>query len=764
MVEVYSVESVLTLQDRQMLAGLREVSKALKTIQSQLDKMKLTMKSPEIGAGTALAQMKAMRTEMKGLATDAVALRTTLGAMEISPEAVKGVSTMSRSLGNAEKRADRLKATLAGMTVPPVLPPGRRPGGGGGGRRTPKEEEDDIKLRGRYHAGPVGAHFGIGPVEIGAMVAGGLAYVGVKEAAHVQQSVNSAILAMGVNPQTAQGKAMYEELTGTVAQVSQGSIFSPSAVAEPLPALGMTLTEYEKTKDLIRPGLRYAEASAMMGKAQGQSIDATDSFKSLITTSHVLGTLDPQQMEKVANMALVAQMSTGQTPRQLEKVIKYFGGTGRLLGMTPEQTVEFGAISGLGLAGSTGGTALNQLLLGMLPGSGKKSSMKAAELKKMGLTDAKGEPLTDPMKIIEGLANYRATHKASEVTSKFKDIFNVRGMREADWISFGGVLDRFKELKKRMGDAPTAQQMQQIMIDSNVISQQEAAWANLKGILNDLTAGTLPAFSGMWKGILDAEWWIQNQLTDKKGHWNALAQGLGYGLEGVTAGLAAWLGGRLIGQIGRRMFGFGRGAAGAAAGAAEGAGVAAAEGGVAAAITAGGLSITAAFASAAAVIAVEAAGYFSYRWLQQHTEEEAAKGHGVTFTDPMSGAPMAWGLPAQPGDNWGDHEHGPGRPPWKHPASRYGSFGDREHDEHDEAGSVIPMAARPGGGGPVSLTGTANLTGTTQLTANLHLDMGQLGSMVAKLIAEGIHHAAGIINSGARPDPSGGLPHVSSAY
>lgn len=721
--DVYSVETSLLLNDR-MVVGLRAVARELRGVQTQVDKLKTSLNTPTM-VGALSGNLARARTVMAGIASEARRAATAMRAIELNPEAIAGTARLSRSLGTAAARAATLRAELAGIRMPAggLIPP-RGPGGREPGGRTP--------FFGRFHKGPIGAHFGLGIGDMIGVGAGAGMVLGLRDAMKEQTSLYASILATGMDPSSPEGQRRYRELLGLAEQTSRRSFYTPSQVTSAWPGIfGLGLSSYDKTLPLLLPATRYAETSQMVAQSQGKNVSIEDASQAAIRMAHVLGVLDPDKMEKILNLALVAQFSTGKNPGQLEKTMMYFGGTARLLGMSPEQSAQFGAISSAFLPGTTAGTALNNFLLGMLkqggPGSGTKIAKNAAHLKMlkdMGLVDSHGKTLLDPLEIIKSLAKYRATHPGDEVAQKMRQLFNIRGMREAEALSVSGVIDRYLEMVNRMGSSPDAITMQRIFAGNTLQGQLKVAWANLQSIFNAMSQGTLPGLitqfdrlnAGMDK--LRGALWAKSP-DGKSEEPTGLATALGYGAEGLTAITGYRLLRRLLGipkmPLGRLIFGTG-GRAGAALGGAEGLGAAAAG--------SAGLGLPG-LIGAGLMATGGAAGYL----FKQHTGAEPGWAQylplllGGPVTSMLAGGDVVRRLFGLEPDSF---------------ARRSGTAENRN----------------------VSLTGTAQFSG------DIHLNLGQLGSIIEHAIAHGIMRAGfgGTIGSTGAPDMSGGLAIPSAVY
>ena len=283
MPEVFSVETSLLLNDR-MLAGLRSVSRELRTIQGQLERMKATstaLGSSPLFAASGLGQMQRMRQALSGVALEARRAQEALGAMTINPEAVAGAGRLSRSLGTATSRAAALRAELAGIRLPAggFLPP-RGPGGHGPGGRGP--------FSARFDGGPVRGHFGLSGAEVGALILGGGLIGGLKWAGEEQRSLLAAVLASGNAPSSPAGQQEYNELRQIAEEASRHSIFSPAMVAKAFPnILGLTDVPYQEAKPFLLPVTRFAETSQIIGNAQGKNVSIEESAAAAIRVAQI---------------------------------------------------------------------------------------------------------------------------------------------------------------------------------------------------------------------------------------------------------------------------------------------------------------------------------------------------------------------------------------------------------------------------------------------------------------------------------------------
>jgi|GEM_PF-4564411 len=174
--------------------------------------------------------------------------------------------------------------------------------------------------------------------------------------------------------------------------VSHATIFSATKVADLGTALGTVGLNAKQVADLLPVVARGAEVLSRQGVA-GPVQAAT----MLGQIAKVFGATNAQQMLPIAEVATKLGIHTPGGFGQLQRMVAYTGAEGRLLGLTPEQTLLLagGALQTTGGKGALSPRALLRMITKTIPGTlgaGLFHHTKQMQaLQALGLVDVKGK-------------------------------------------------------------------------------------------------------------------------------------------------------------------------------------------------------------------------------------------------------------------------------------------------------------------------------------------------------------------------------------
>jgi hypothetical protein len=738
----------------------------------------------QLSAAAGMVRLPAkFMSELAGASGAAGKLRDTLGTIKLSTAATTEAGTLSRALGVAETRAAMLSRTLSTLRMPHLAPVPGTGGAGGGGH-------GGGGMRGRWHAGPVGGHFGVGPGTAAGLGLGFGAYEGVKLAAKEQLGYMYAVLASGMDPTSPKGQSYMKRLRSVAEDASFGTVFTRAEVAKMMPGIaGMSDVPLDLALPFMKPAIQFGEVERQFGSAIGKTFSPIESAAAAIRMSHMLGITDPDKMTPVLNAMVPATTTTEKSPEELTRVLQYMLGSAAGVGMSQAESINLGALGGILMPGTRAGTSLNMMLTGMMPkggaGAGTKIHRGAAQrnamLQKMGLIDPSTHQLYRDeqggmlVPMIEHLQSYLKTHPTTAY-GDFVGAFQQRGARMAFELARNDkMVDMARELQTRqtnftgMGGVAGAQGKQ----NEALANQSLRAWSNLRTIATDLAEGTVPGLTSALKGLNTGMEATRSFLDSHKG----VATAAGYGAEALGA-YAGW-------RVLRKTLGwFGGGAAGAAPDM----------------VALAGAAGRAAGAVGLLVSRLNAIGAFlatmSPTEANKGEKEAIDKARGSLFPNLPAGIGVdklspeqakqllgtAYGLSdamraaLQQRSNLGFMPPGTDFPIPGASLGKQSSLLDRFNPISSAHAAEMPSLAGPGGGGDMAAAGAqfgqaavaqingaiqamaVTLNGQVNLAGDVHLTAPGLFEAVGRMLAQGIAHAmGGALTSGpAREHLSGG--------
>jgi len=291
-----AVGAVFTVEDR--------ASPIIDRIAAQVERLDGLVKRTLVG-------MQALGEErFGGLSRSLAQVERRMGTIATSSERmsaafVASTEAMVTGLAAATAQIGAMAAEMRSVAAATrLVAPGAAAAGGGG--------RGGGRGHGGLHAyaplpGGVHARMGVGgAAALGIGVGAGM-LVGIHGAAEEQLALRYALLAGGVNPDSAQGQQLYGQLRDTSLATSQRTIFSQAAVAKMMPGIiGMADVPIAQALPFMRPAIQFGEYERLMGKSMGQSWSAESSAAAAIRTSHLLGITDPGVMSGVMNMMVPA--------------------------------------------------------------------------------------------------------------------------------------------------------------------------------------------------------------------------------------------------------------------------------------------------------------------------------------------------------------------------------------------------------------------------------------------------------------------------
>lgn len=603
----YEVSAVFAMEDR---AGA-----TLSRIIEQLDRLDGTIARVQgafarLGDAIGLGKLNEALDSTDGtlLRLQGVAERAAAGLNAAFTASVAHVDDLTAALDRADTAAARINAAgVAGLAVA-----GPRERGGGDG--APSEAGVIEGAAGGAVARSMAHRYGH-------QLAGGmmdLAFnpVTLVEAFAVEKAFGSAMAtdlslaqtasALGFDPNTPAGQAAVRQLQQSALAASVGTIYSerqtaaamvPFAQVAGTAFAGTTPEERMRQMATVFPlALRQAEVAQQMGLG-----DLTSNVEAAVGFAHLSRHYDPRSLGASLDELMRVSMTTHMAPAQLLRTMKYGLPSGELAGIDPDTLIAAtGFLLQSGMTGTTAGTSMSQMILGVLKGGGAltghlahtrdelehslklapdtrhamQGSQHEAALRRMGIEDAAGHLTVmdraghlDLMKVIADVEAFIAAHANDRqlVANTMYYGFGLRGERGMAAFATPEGQEQFQRYISRLPGMPGVAALQGMMA-ARPEQQMEQAWAGLSNVINEMLTPTLALLG---HAAADAAAGL-NSIADFLHTHTSVARIAGGGAVGAAAGAAIGAVGGLVvagppGAVAGGLYGALYGAGGGAA-------------------------------------------------------------------------------------------------------------------------------------------------------------------------------------------------------
>ena len=292
----------------------------------------------------------------------------------------------------------------------------------------------------------------------------------------------------------------------------------------------------EAMLQLMEPGTKggmLAFQDVMKSRAQPMAPDeSTRLAMQFITTAAIS---DPAQGAEMLDLISRALKSDPQaSPSGLLNAFQSIHRTGQFAGMSLENQMQLATMTTMG--GQTGreatqiGNLMGALeLVGHSPGKQKRNI--AAQLRKQGILDDKGDPTGDLFSMLDQIAKFRQENPEGAkdfIATAFPD---VRKQQEVLELTEPAKLAQLKEVQAQWGKLPgLAEQTAAYMKDVN--SQLDVLKSNIRDISSLGGTSLLHATKGVVEGL--------DSFTDKIKKWQITPEGQhGSAAVGATLGVGS---------------------------------------------------------------------------------------------------------------------------------------------------------------------------------------------------------------------------------
>lgn len=462
--------------------------------------------------------------------------------------------------------------------------------------REPPGPRNELSMAEDVAAGATGARmFGrgghAGGVLRGTMpLIGGLAaYEGMSTSMHEDRALAQSLQEMGYDPRSPGFEKMVEEMRGKVSGATAGTIFSEAQGANALPGTAGQFSGLFSTPDARRtayegvldPALKFAEVAEQYHRGS-----IGESYKAGIGYLAMSQQLTPDKASLGLSQLLALSLATGDTIAQEQNVLKYSLPLGQASGASPTDIMGLtGFMEILGFRGTTAGTGVGQLLMGMTGTGGPVAAQQHREnisrgfesalkldpkslhdvrvsrgkehdiaLRALGLEDPKTGKIREDVapgghldvpSFVEHVSASLQKMNPMEALNVLRNAFTVRGSREAAELKDPHVVGELMDFLKTL-QHPTSVADLQAQLSTRALQQWEQMLANISNIGNTLATQTLPGLNEMFKdlnsGLVGINNWLkENPLAASIGGWGLLFGGVmtGLGLFGGGLRLAA---------------------------------------------------------------------------------------------------------------------------------------------------------------------------------------------------------------------------------
>lgn len=432
-------------------------------------------------------------------------------------------------------------------------------------------------------AGAVG--HGSGVLSGMAPLAGAIAPFEAEKAAMTEnRSLTQALIEMGYKPGDPGFGALVEQLRQTVYAGSVGTIYSEAQAANMLPgtagqfgAVFATPDERRKNYEAILPTiLHFAEVAEQYHRG-----DLASSVKAAIGYSHMTRRYTSDQLGPGLDEMMAIVLGTGETVAAEQNILKYSVPLGQAAGVSPDDAAALtGFFQVMGFGGSTAGTGVGQLYMGMTHTGGRlaaqqheqriasvfehtmhmdpgrlqavaksRGSLHDQAMEAMHLYDASGHVAADVAPggklnqavMLQRIEEYLTTHTSVQDLSTLANAFTVRGSREAAILNDPAVIGKLVTFIESVRHPTSVNALQQDLA-TTPLQQFQQMLANISNIGNTLATPTLTGLNSLFQTTNQYltgfnAWLKEHQEVAKAVGYTGLAGGAAtaLGLAGVAA-------------------------------------------------------------------------------------------------------------------------------------------------------------------------------------------------------------------------------------
>lgn len=386
--------------------------------------------------------------------------------------------------------------------------------------------------------GEVGSHGfrGGGVIHgLGPFIALGAVYGGGKSAMQEDRALAQALQEMGYDPREPGFQLKMDEMRGKVAEATAGTIYSEAHGASVLPGTagqfsGLFNTPQERRtayQAVLPPALKFAEVAEQYHRGTiGESYKAGIGYLAMTNQTTEKGA------ETGLSQLLALSLATGDTIAQEQNVLKYSLPVGKAAGADPVETAALtGFMEILGFRGTTAGTGVGQMIMGLTGTGGPLAAQQRREkdmgrefsnilhlnpremhavkesrgkehdiaLKSLDLLDPKTGKISDQIApgghlaiqpFIEHVSGALQRMTPMQGLDSLRNAFTVRGSREAAELKDTETIKRLLDFFGTMKAAPSVDDLQK-QLATRPLQQFEQMLANVANIGNTLATATL---------------------------------------------------------------------------------------------------------------------------------------------------------------------------------------------------------------------------------------------------------------------------------
>lgn len=541
MIDEYSVATTLTLHD-ELIIGLQRAAAVADELDASL--IAVERRLATLGGNARLTA------SLDSAKASAVTLNDSLKTLAVSPAAITDLRSVSRLLGNAERRALALKQTLATLTVPPGLPsqlPGLPGGGGRGGPggRGGGGEPGGPHITGASAPLPGGMHASTGRLSpeaaVGAGIVGTMAYGAYKEAG-LRDDILKMLFTAGM---PLRDDALFQRIRTSLLDISTSTGAPIGEVSEA--GLGITrmLSGFPMER---RVGVfdSVIKAAVEEHRLKGD-VSVPAAAEAIIGMLHQARIYDPTAIEGAIGSYLYSSIVSPQNIAQIGRAASYATPVLRAgIGYDPiETTMLMAQLQQAGISSTKAGTWEERGLEGLLPNTVNLTShaakMHMAALRRLGLIDERGKST-----ILDEHGHPSLTRELTTVSTALEkipqsermEVLKQVGLQQGSRFLAIATDPQFIAQRERLAqDAQGFTRWREFfpaMFGASPVQQSREAVENLSRLAQDVGSTALAPFSDAVKTATTALEGL-NRWAEGRGMVGTAAQ---MGAVGGMAGLA----------------------------------------------------------------------------------------------------------------------------------------------------------------------------------------------------------------------------------
>lgn len=323
--------------------------------------------------------------------------------------------------------------------------------------------------------------------------------------------------------------AEFAQLAATAMRLGESTSFSAAQVAEAM-------------LNLSRAGFRPAETNnaiaGMLDLARATGTNLAEAADIAAGTLRAFN-LDAKEMGHVADVLTATANNSAQTMTDLGEAMKFVAPIAAEAGISLEETAKsIGVLANMQIKGSTAGTSLRQILLSLADPTVRK---KIADLG-VSVTDAAGNLRTDLGTMLAEIGQAIARLPNAERLSILADLFDQRAAGAAAKLAAADIAALSAAIDNSAGVAARTAKI----MDSGL----GGAWRRLKSAVEGAQIAMSQTFDVLLSPILDK----LSQSTTAAAQWIRENQAFAAVIAAAAAGLLAFGGALLAGNIAIRIF------------------------------------------------------------------------------------------------------------------------------------------------------------------------------------------------------------------